>query len=99
MYVIQERNILKKHIVKLKRAGLLKNYHRIIDEIAKDPKSQTHHFEILERKISKPSIFSKRLSKSHRVVYSIDVNHKSVTIFSAWGHYASGVHSLDQHKL
>lgn len=98
-FQIKERNILQKQIKRLKQAGLFKNYQRILGELEKDPKSRGHHFELLERRRSSPSIYSKRVSQSNRVVYSIDVENNLVTIFSAWGHYASGVHSLDQHKL
>ena len=56
-----------------------------------------YHFELLERRHNRSSIYSKRISQSNRVVYSIDVKNNLVTIFSAWGRYTSGVHALDQH--
>lgn len=98
-FKINERKILRKHSKKLKQAGLLKNYQRILNELADNPKGRGHHLELLERRHNKPSIYSKRVSQSNRVVYSIDTKQNVVTVFSAWGHYSSGVHSLDQHIL
>lgn len=98
-FQVKERNILRKHQKRLRQAGLLNNYHRILRELQTDPKGHGHHFELLERRHNRPSIYSKRISQSNRVVYSIDVKNNLVTIFSAWGHYTSGVHALDQHIL
>lgn len=70
-FQIKERNILQKQIKRLKQAGLFKNYQQILGELEKDPKSRGHHFELLERRRSGPSIYSKRVSQSNRVVYSI----------------------------
>lgn len=98
-FQIKERNILRKHTKKLRQAGLSNNYQRILNELRNDPKGRGHHFELLERRHNRPSIYSKRISQSNRVVYSIDTQNNLVTVFSAWGHYASGVHALDQHIL
>lgn len=98
-FQIKERNVLRKHIKKLKQAGLINNYRRILTEIKRNPKSSGHHFELLERRHKRPSIYSKRISQSNRVVYAIDTEKNLVIIFSAWGHYTDGVYSLKQHIL
>lgn len=60
---------------------------------------ETHHFEILEKRNPKPNLYSKRISQNNRIVYSVDQVEKVVTVFSAWGHYASGNQALIHHKL
>lgn len=99
MYQVKERHLLRKHIKNLKAASLYKTYQKIFTELKTDPLKRTHHFEILENRNPEPSLYSKRISQSNRIVYSVDRNHKQVTIFSAWGHYTSGNQSLIHHKL
>lgn len=99
MYQVVERHILKKHISNLKSASLFKTYSKILNELQTDPLTRTHHFEILENRSPKPNLYSKRISQNNRIVYSVDRKQKLVTIFSAWGHYASGNQSLIHHKL
>lgn len=99
MYQVIERHLLKKHIKNLKTASLFKTYGKIINELQTDPLKRTHHFEILEKRSPKPNLYSKRISQNNRIVYSVDQVKNVVTVFSAWGHYASGNQSLIHHKL
>lgn len=99
MYQVIERHLIKKHIKNLKSASLLNTYNKIMKELHVDPLKRTHHFEILEKRSPKPNLYSKRISQDNRIVYSVDQVKKIVTIFSAWGHYASGNQSLIHHKL
>lgn len=99
MYQIKERHIVKKHIKNLKSASLFKTYQKIYEELRVDPLIRTHHFELLEKRSPKPSLYSKRISQDNRIVYSVDRANQEVVIFSAWGHYTSGNQSLIHHKL
>lgn len=99
MYKIMERHLIKKQQSNLKAAHLALSYRRIIDELRTDPFRPTHHFEILEKRKPRPSLYSKRLSRSNRIVYTVDPPKQVITIFSAWGHYASGNQSLIHHRL
>lgn len=99
MYQVVERHLLKKHIKNLKAASLFKTYGKIINELHVNPLKRTHHFEILEKRNPKPNLYSKRISQNNRIVYSVDQVEKVVTVFSAWGHYASGNQALIHHKL
>lgn len=72
MYKIMERHLIKKQQSNLKAAHLALSYRRIIDELRTDPFRPTHHFEILEKRKPRPSLYSKRLSRSNRIVYTVD---------------------------
>lgn len=99
MYQVIERHLLKKHKKNLNAAGLMKSYQKIYEELERDPFIRTHKFEILENRKPHPSLYAKKVSKKDRLVYSVDLNNKIVTIFSAWGHYESGNPSLIHHDL
>lgn len=99
MYEVVERHLIAKHRKNLRAAHLLKTYSKIKAELAINPFRPTHHFEVLEKRQPRPSLYSKRISQSNRVVYSVDKPGKMVTIYGAWGHYASGNQSLIHHKL
>lgn len=99
MYKILPRHIVKKHVKKLQAAKLKKTYDKIILELKTDPLVKTHGFEILEKRAPNPNLYSKRISQSNRIVYSVDQKNNEVVIYSAWGHYASGNQSLIHHKL
>jgi hypothetical protein len=57
-FQVREQNILRKHTKKLRQAGLLNNYYRILNELQINPKGRGHHFELLERRHNRPSIYS-----------------------------------------
>ncbi|QQP27641.1 hypothetical protein [Lactobacillus ultunensis] len=99
MFAVKERRILKKHVKNLKSASLYKTYRKIFNELETDPLIRTHHFELLAKRKTKPSLYSKRISQDNRIGYSVDLKAKQVVIFSAWGHYASGDQSLIHNKL
>lgn len=99
MYQVIERHLLKKHKKNLRSASLMKSYQKIYAELTEDPFVRTHKFEILENRKPKPNIYAKKISRKDRLVYSVDSINKSVTIFSAWGHYESGNQSLIHHEL
>ncbi len=99
MYQIKERHLIRKHKKNLQAAHLIKTYEKIKDELLTMPLSRTHHFELLEKRVPHPNLYSKRISRSNRVVYSVDKENKMVTIYSAWGHYESGNQSLIHHRL
>lgn len=63
-FQVRGRKILRKHTKKLRQAGLINNYQRILDELRHDPKGRGHHCELLERRRNRPSIYSKRISQS-----------------------------------
>lgn len=98
MYQVVERRIMKKHVKNLKSASLINTYKKIVNELQVDPLKRTHHFEILEKRAPKPNLYSKRISRNDRIVYSVDFDNRVVTVFSGWGHYASGNQSLIHHK-
>lgn len=99
MYQIIERHLIKKHRKNLQGARLLKNYQRIKDELTTNPFSAGHHFEVLENRAPRPSLYSKRISQKNRVVYSVDKQKQTIVVYSAWGHYASGNQSLIHHRM
>lgn len=90
---------VKKHKKNLSSANLFENYQKIVSELKINPFLKTHKFELLENRRPKPNLYSKKVSRKDRIVYSIDSSRKTVTIFSAWGHYANGNQSLIHHKL
>lgn len=99
MYRVIELHLIKKHKKNLRSAGLLKTYEKILSELETDPFSKTHKFELLENRKPHPSLYAKKISKKDRLVYSVDLQNRDVTIFSAWGHYESGNQSLIHHDL
>lgn len=99
MFEVKERHLIRKQKKNLQAAHLIKTYRKIKDELETSPLKPTHHFEILEKRSPKPNLYSKRISRSHRVVYSVDKNDEIVTVYSAWGHYESGNQSLIHHRL
>ncbi len=99
MYEVKERHLIQKHKKNLQAARLIKTYQKIKDELITTPLKRTHHFEILEKRAPRPNLYSKRISRSNRVVYSVDKKNDVVTIYSAWGHYESGNQSLIHHRL
>ncbi|MGM9891586.1 hypothetical protein [Limosilactobacillus sp.] len=99
MYRVIERHLVAKHLKNLRAAHLLKTYQKIRAELATNPFSTTHHFELLEKRRPRPNLYSKRISQSNRVVYSVDQKRAVIVVYSAWGHYASGNQSLIHHRL
>lgn len=99
MYQVILRKIVKKHIKNLKSAGFYKTYVKIVEELKIDPFQKTHGFELLERRSPKPNLYAKKISRSNRLVYSVNKDTLEVVIYSAWGHYTSGNQSLIHHKL
>lgn len=99
MYKVRERHLIGKHLRNLRAAHLVKTYQKIKEELATNPFSPTHHFEVLEKRNPRPNLYSKRISQRHRVVYSVDRTQAEVMVYSAWGHYASGNQSLIHHQM
>jgi len=84
-YRVVIKNSAKSDLKKLRQSHLRARFEKIVGTLRTDPYMPTDSFE----KLQPPSarFFSRRLSGQHRVVYTIDEQAKTVTIYSAWSHY------------
>ncbi len=77
-----------KDIRKIKESGDFKLYNKlsnILDELLEHPNTGTGKPELLKH-YEKPT-WSRRLSRQHRLIYTIEDRTVTVYIISAWGHY------------
>lgn len=84
-YRVRIHNSAKKDLKKLKRSSLKTNFQKVIMQLKKDPFAANQGFEKLVPPIENK--FSRRINVQHRVVYTVDKETKTVTIYSAWSHY------------
>jgi toxin YoeB len=78
----------KDDIRKIKKSGnkaLYKKLLILLEELIEHPTTGTGKPELLKH-IKEPS-WSRRISREHRLVYTIEGNTVTVLILSAWGHY------------
>lgn len=85
----QYKEVKKKHIPLLEKAGLKGDYDEIVEILRKNPFEQVRRNEVLEPKHKK--IHSMRINGQHRVVFTIDKKEKTVTIWAAWSHYEKNI--------
>ncbi|MBD8087267.1 Txe/YoeB family addiction module toxin [Limosilactobacillus sp. c11Ua_112_M] len=85
MYKVRIKNSAKGDLRKLKHSNLKDNYKEIEEQLKKNPYKPNQGFEKLEPPLLKK--YSRRINIQHRVVYTVDEQHKTVNIYSAWSHY------------
>ena len=85
----QHRDINKKHVPLLEKAGLIEEFEDIKAILRKNPFAQVRRNEVLQPKDKK--IRSMRINGQHRVVFTVDKATKTVTIWAAWSHYEKNV--------
>ena len=80
--------IAEKGILRLKKSGnkkLILKIDQLLDGLEEHPETGTGKPERLKNNLS--GLWSRRINKEHRLVYSIDGNKVTVTVISAYGHY------------
>ena len=80
--------IAEKGILRLKKSGnqkLIQKLDKLLDELEAHPETGTGKPERLKNNLS--GLWSRRINKEHRLVYSIDGEKVTVTVISAYGHY------------
>jgi toxin YoeB len=81
--------IAKGGILKHKKAGnkkLILQIDQLLDELEEHPETGTGKPERLKNNLS--GLWSRRINKEHRLIYSIDDKNVTVTVISAFGHYS-----------
>ena len=80
--------IAEKGILRLKKSGnqkLIQKLDQLLDELEEHPETGTGKPERLKNNLS--GLWSRRINKEHRLVYSIDGYKVTVTVISVYGHY------------
>ena len=75
-------------IEKHKKSGdkaVLKKVEKLLNELMEHPTTGTGQPEILKHDLA--GLYSRRINKKHRLVYSIDEQVITVHVLSAWFHY------------
>jgi toxin YoeB len=75
-------------IEKHKKSGdkaVLKKIEKLLNELMEHPTTGNGQPEIL--KLNLAGLYSRRINKKHRLVYSIDEQIITVHVLSAWSHY------------
>ena len=87
MYVIEYTEIAKEHIRQLRanEPAAFKKATQLLLELVDHPKTGTGHPEQL--KGTDACIWSRRISKKHRLVYEIHDKQVLVLVLAAYGHY------------
>ena len=77
-------------IEKHKKAGdkiILKKIEKLLNELMEHPKTGTGQPEMLKHELT--GLYSRRINKKHRLVYSINEEVIIVHVLSAWAHYGA----------
>jgi toxin YoeB len=75
-------------IEKHKKSGdkaVLKKIEKLLNELMEHPTTGTGQPEMLKHNLA--GLYSRRINKKHRLVYSIDEQIITVHVLSAWSHY------------
>lgn len=75
-------------IKKLKKTGnkaLLKKFYELVQELKDHPETGTGKPERLKNNLA--GLWSRRINREHRIVYSINGKNITVTVVSTFGHY------------
>lgn len=87
-YALEFSNTAKKDIEKHKKSGdraTLKKIKVLLLELMEHPTTGTGQPEMLKHQLS--GLYSRRINKKHRLVYSINDNVVTVHVLSAWSHF------------
>ena len=83
--IIPHREVKKKDIPLLEKAGLRTDFDEIVAILKKNPYEKVRSMELLQPRAKK--IYYMRINIQHRVVYTIDKKERVVKLWSAWSHY------------
>jgi toxin YoeB len=87
-YILEFSEIALADIKKHKKVGdkaVLKKIDKLLNELLEHPTTGTGQPEQLKHHLT--GLYSRRINKKHRLVYSIDEDVITVHILSAWAHY------------
>lgn len=84
MWSIKLKKEAKEDLEKLKAAGLLPKIQSLLEIVRENP--FTPPYEKLGGDLK--GYYSRRITIKHRLVYSVEVNTKNVTIIMMWSHYS-----------
>ena len=84
-YTILFSKVACKDKIKLKNAGLEKNYKKILDLMIEDPFCYPPPYEKLIGELS--GYYSRRINRQHRIIYKVIENKKEIRIIRMWTHY------------
>ena len=87
-YTLDFSKTALKDIEKHKKSGdkpTLKKIEKLLNELMEHPITGTGQPEMLKPELA--GLYSRRINKKHRLVYSIDEQVVTVHVLSAWSHY------------
>jgi toxin YoeB len=87
-YILEFSDHALEDIEKHKKVGdqtVLKKLQRLFNELREHPMTGTGQPEKLKHELA--GLYSRRINKKHRLVYSIKEEIVTVYILSAWSHY------------
>lgn len=87
-YILEFSDHALEDIEKHKKAGdqsVLKKLQRLINELREHPMTGTGQPEKLKHDLA--GLYSRRINRKHRLVYSIEEEVVTVYVVSAWAHY------------
>lgn len=87
-YVLEFSNIALEDIEKHKKSGnkpVLKKLETLFNELMEHPTTGTGQPEKLKHSLQ--GLYSRRINRKHRLVYSIEQEIVTVHVLSAWSHY------------
>jgi len=87
-YVLEFTNQALEDIEKHKKSGdqsTLRKIQRLLNELREHPRTGTGQPERLKHELD--GLYSRRINKKHRLVYSIEEKKVTVYILSAFSHY------------
>ncbi len=87
-YILEFSETALSDIEKHKKFGdkaVLKKIEKLLEELMEHPTSGTGHPENLKHDLA--GLYSRRINKKHRLVYSIKEDVITVHVLSAWTHY------------
>lgn len=88
-YILEFSEIALTDIEKHKKSGnkaILRKIEKLLNELMEHPKTGTGQPELLKHDLA--GLYSRRINKKHRMVYSINNEIITVHVLSAWSHYS-----------
>ena len=74
-----------KDVKMLKRSGLAPSAKALLELLAKDPLATPPRYEKLVGNLQ--GFYSRRINIQHRLVYSVDIEQRTVHVLRMWSHY------------
>mgnify|MGYP000898907331 CR=1 FL=1 len=87
-YTLEFSKIALEDIEKHKKSGdksTLRKIEKLLNELMEHPMTGTGQPEILKHDLA--GLYSRRINKKHRLIYSINEQIVTVYVLSAWSHY------------